>query len=55
MLTSFDKAIVAFIVPVVIVFLSHFGILPQMTIQDAVTMIVGGLVTSGGVWIAKNK
>jgi hypothetical protein len=57
MFTVFDKAIVAFIVPVVIQLLVHFGIPnadSDQTVQ-VITDIVTGAVTLAAVYLTPNK
>jgi hypothetical protein len=49
-LTQYNKAIVPLVVAVIAGILSHFGILPTMTIQDALTL----LVTAAAVYIVPN-
>lgn len=51
MFTSFDKALVAPIVAVVMAVLSHFGVTELTTVTDIVTLFV----TGGLVWLVPNK
>lgn len=49
------KAFITPIAGVVIVVLSAAGITPQMTVEQAVTMVVGSVVAGFVVWATPNK
>lgn len=55
MFTTIDKALIAVIVPLVMNFLPFFGISADMTVGDAVPLIVGTVVTAFFVWLVPNK
>lgn len=55
MFTSFDKAIVAFITPVVLGWLAPFGITGETTVAQAISMLVLGATTAVAVYLTKNK
>lgn len=54
-LQTIAKAIVPMVVGLVLLGLSHLGLTPQMTLEQATTLLVGSLVTSVGVWATPNK
>lgn len=54
-LRQYAKAVVPVLVSVIILGLSHLGIGPQTSVQDAINLLIGGLVTSGAVWAVPNK
>lgn len=51
MATSFDKAIAAVVVPLIVLALAHFGFNADPAFQDALAVIVAGIV----VYLIPNK
>jgi hypothetical protein len=51
MITSFDKALVPIVVAGILFAVATFGILPGMTVEDALTLAV----TSALVWLVPNR
>lgn len=50
-----QKAIVAFVLPLVGTYIALVGLSLDMTIGQAVQVLVTAVVASGGVWFKKNK
>lgn len=55
MFTPFDKAIVAFLVPIIIQLLVHFGIPNADDMTQTVSDLVTGLLTLIAVYLTPNK
>ena len=55
MMTSFDKAIVAFLAPIVLTGLLALGVTGDMTVTDAVNNVILGLFTGISVYLTRNK
>lgn len=55
MFTVFDKAIAAFITPVIMSGLLAVGITGEMTVSMAVNILITGLFTAASVYLTKNK
>lgn len=51
--SQYNKAIVPTVVAVILWGLNHFGVTPQMTVEQAVTLLVG-LITAF-VWAIPNR
>ena len=54
-MTSFDKAIVAFLAPIVLTGLLALGVTGDMTVTDAVNNVILGLFTGISVYLTRNK
>lgn len=55
MFTTFDKALAALIIPVLIGAVEMLGINPTMTVGDLIDFVVIGIVTSMSVYFASNR
>lgn len=55
MFTTFDKAIVAFITPTILMFLLPFGITGDMTVEHAIAVLGTAITTAVTVWLTRNK
>lgn len=49
------KALVPSVMAGILLVLSFIGIAPDMTVKEALTLALGALVTSFGVWATPNK
>lgn len=54
MFTGFDKAIVAFLSPVLLQVLNSFGITPDMSVGSVIPLLIAGAITGFLVWIVPN-
>lgn len=52
---QYNKAIVALIVPIVFFILNTVGITPDMQVSEAVTALIGTVITALLVWAIPNK
>lgn len=50
-----QKAVVAFVVPLVLGGIAFTGITGDMTVEDALSLLLTSIITAGGVWLKKNK
>lgn len=52
---AYNKAIVALVIPPILLALNMLGITPDMPVSEAVEVIIGGLITAVLVYIVPNK
>lgn len=50
----YAKAIAALLVPVIIGTVGYFGILPDMSVKEAITLLVTGAISAAGVYFVPN-
>lgn len=50
-----QKAIVAFLVPAIVGLGAYVGIDGEMTVNEAVGVVVTAVLTSAGVWFKRNQ
>ena len=52
---TYNKAIVALVVPAILTGLNHLGVTPDMPVSEVVEMGVMTLITAIAVWFVPNK
>lgn len=52
---AYNKAIAAVVVPAILMGLEYFGIMPDMSVSEAVERIVAIVLTAFVVWFAPNR
>jgi len=55
MFTTIDKALIAFLTPIILSGLSSVGILPDMTVGEAIPLIISSIIVAAMVWLVPNK